>query len=274
MEPVTDYSHWAMDDIVFENRNKAYGVYQHKHAIPKHVMISLGATMLCFVLVLLPFAIDWKSDSQIPEEQENITPVQLSPPPVTVHKSSPPPPPPMPVLPPPVRPSVRFNKIAVKQETEVKEEEIETATPVEEIKEQDISIVTNIGDTAVKLFKPDLQPPVVKEVPVDTQVYESVDQRPEFPGGDAALIDFIQSHIRYPDEERSKGIEGKVLVVFVVREDGSVADPTLPIRVSSGFGKEALRVVKTLPKFKPGRLQGRAVRVYFHIPVTFSLKSS
>ncbi|MES2621023.1 MAG: energy transducer TonB, partial [Bacteroidota bacterium] len=82
---------------------------------------------------------------------------------------------------------------------------------------------------------------------------------------------FIKFYLSYPEAERIKGIEGKVLVVFVVKEDGSVADGRVSVGVSPALDKEALRVVKMLPKFKPGRLQGRAVRVYFHIPVSFDL---
>jgi protein TonB len=272
MEEVKDYSQWAMDDIVFENRNKAYGSYQNKHAIPTHIMIGLAASVLGFVMLVLPFAIDWSTLRQMPDEKEKITAVNLATPVITLY-APPPPPPPPPVLPPPIRPSVRFTEILVKQEPEIEEDEEVNETPVEETIEQEISTVTNVGDTSMKVVKPDTLPPVVKEVPVDTTVYEFVDQRPEFPGGDAALNSFVKSHIRYPDEERLRRMEGEVLVVLVVREDGSVSDVRVPIGASSGFTKEALRVVKTLPKFMPGRLQGRAVRVYFHIPVSFSLKS-
>ena len=272
MQEVKDYSQWAMDDIVFENRNKAYGVYQNKHAIPKHIMIGLAASVLGFVMLVLPFAIDWSALRQMPDEKESITPVNIATPVITLHAPPPPPPPPPPVLPPPVRPSVRFTEMVVKQEPEIKEDTGVNQTPVEQITEPDISTVTNVGDTSVKMLKPDTLPPAVKEVPIDTTVYEFVDQRPEFPGGDAALNSFVQSHIRYPDEERSRRIEGNVLVVLVVKEDGSVSNVRVPVGVSSGLAKEALRVVKTLPKFSPGRLRGRAVRVYFHIPVSFSLK--
>jgi len=271
MERVKDYREWTMDDIVYENRNKAYGSYQNKHAIPRNIMISLTASVLGFLMLVLPFAIDWNQLGQMPEEKENITAVNLSTPVISLHP--PPPPPPPPVLPPPVRPSVRYTEMVVKEEPEIDESEDENPAPLYETEEQDISTVTNAGDTSLKGVKPDTLPPVAKVVPVDTMVYEFVDQRPEFPGGDEALNSFVQSHIRYPDEERSRRMEGTVLVIFVVREDGSVADVRIPVGVSSGFAREALRVVKTLPKFRPGRLQGRAVRVYFHVPVFFDLKS-
>ncbi|MES2621024.1 MAG: hypothetical protein V4615_09235, partial [Bacteroidota bacterium] len=191
MEKVKDYRDWSMDDIVFENRNKAYGSYQNKKAVTQHIIIGLTASMLSFVMLVLALTIDWNSLGQTPEEKEKITPVNLSSR-VKVNLPPPPAPPPPPIPPPPVRPSVRFTEMVVKKTPEVDVDEY--LAWVDEILEQDITTVTNVGDTTVKLVVRETPPPVVKEVPiVDTPVYEFVDQRPEFPGGDKALYEYLSN---------------------------------------------------------------------------------
>jgi TonB family protein len=105
-----------------------------------------------------------------------------------------------------------------------------------------------------------------------TEPYNDVpgDEPPEFPGGDVALIQWIQERIRYPAAEQFLGNEGKVYLRWVVMEDGSVTDIKVVKGVSPGLDKEALRVAGELPKFIPARQAGKRVRVYFDFPVVFS----
>ena len=102
-------------------------------------------------------------------------------------------------------------------------------------------------------------------------MFTFVEQNPQFPGGDKALIKFLQDHITYPDFERTLDIEGKVLVRFVVMEDGSVDGVVISKGVTPGLDNESMRVVKMMPKFKPGTQQGKPVRVYFNLPVVYRL---
>ena len=106
---------------------------------------------------------------------------------------------------------------------------------------------------------------------VDDHVFTVVEIQPEFPGGDDALFKFIQKNIQYPDMERENDIQGRVVVGFTVNTDGSLTDIVVKKGVSSGIDKEAIRVVKLLPKFKPGKQQGKAVRVSFILPIMFKL---
>jgi len=108
---------------------------------------------------------------------------------------------------------------------------------------------------------------------VENKVFQVVEQMPEFPGGDEAMMKFIQKNIQYPDMERENDIQGRVVVGFVVNEDGSLTDINVKKGVSSGIDKEALRVVKLLPKFKPGKQQGKTVKVAFVLPIMFKLAS-
>jgi periplasmic protein TonB len=102
--------------------------------------------------------------------------------------------------------------------------------------------------------------------------YQKVDVMPEFPGGDVALLKYIADNTIYPKEAKEKGIQGKVITRFMVKKDGSVSDVSVVQGVNSALDNEALRVVKTLPSFTPGKLNGKTVPVWYMIPITFSLK--
>jgi protein TonB len=106
----------------------------------------------------------------------------------------------------------------------------------------------------------------------ETQVFFIVEDMPEFPGGEAALRQFIASAIKYPVIAQENGIQGRVYVTFVVNTDGSVADAKIARGVDPSLDKEALRVVNTLPKWKPGMQRGKAVRVSYTVPINFVLQ--
>mgnify|MGYP006196816993 FL=1 len=156
----------------------------------------------------------------------------------------------------------------MKKQEEVREEE--EVVNVTEIKE-DISTKTQEGDPNAKEV---VEEPVIAEAPVveEPKVFQFVEQNPEFPGGEVELIKYLRNNTNYPQMEKDNDIQGKVMIRFVVMEDGSVADVTVLRGVSPGLDKEAVRVVKTLPKFKPGRQQGKAVRVYYTLPYVFKLQ--
>ena len=102
-------------------------------------------------------------------------------------------------------------------------------------------------------------------------VFFIVEDMPEFPGGDEALRKYIANTINYPDFAKKEGIEGKVYVSFVVEKDGSVGDAKIERGVDPSLDKEALRVVKALPIWKPGKQRGEAVRVQYTVPINFAL---
>lgn len=105
----------------------------------------------------------------------------------------------------------------------------------------------------------------------DNQVFTAVDQMPTFPGGDAELMKYIASHVRYPDVAVENGVQGRVVVQFVVQKDGSIGEVKVVSSKDPDLDREALRVVRTLPKFTPGRLNGQPVNVYYTLPITFKL---
>ena len=103
-------------------------------------------------------------------------------------------------------------------------------------------------------------------------VYDQVEEMPEFPGGMSAMIEFLQTNIKYPKDAIKQDVGGRVMVMFVVETDGSISNVRVARKVFPSLDKEAVRVVKTMPKWKPGKEKGRAVRVNFTMPIVFSIK--
>jgi protein TonB len=95
---------------------------------------------------------------------------------------------------------------------------------------------------------------------------------PEFPGGQAALMKWLSNNIRYPQIALDNGISGRVVVKFVVEKDGSVGNVQVVKGVDKDLDKEAMRVVRAMPKWQPGKNNGQAVRCYYNLPVTFKIQ--
>lgn len=103
-------------------------------------------------------------------------------------------------------------------------------------------------------------------------VYDAVEQMPEFPGGMPAMIEYLSANIKYPKDAIKQKVGGRVLVMFVVEPDGSLSNVSVARKVFPSLDAEAVRVVKSMPKWKPGIEKGRPVRVNFTLPVVFSIK--
>ena len=138
---------------------------------------------------------------------------------------------------------------------------------------------TYCGEDGVQMIdnsvKSDRVQKELREVPhtlkEEIKIYSSAEQMPQFPGGEAALMKYIQSHIQYPPTAAKNHVQGRVIVQFVVWKDGSVNEVNVVRSVDNDLDREAVRVCKTLPKFTPGRQNGKAVDVWYTVPVTFKL---
>jgi periplasmic protein TonB len=122
-----------------------------------------------------------------------------------------------------------------------------------------------------KNIKTDNSNPATEEKTTDG-AYKEVDVMPVFPGGDTALLSYIAKNTIYPEQAKVNAIQGKVVVRFMVKEDGSVSDVTILQSANTDLNTESIRVVSSLPKFTPGLLKGKAVPVWFMVPIDFKLK--
>jgi protein TonB len=253
-------------DILFEGRNKDYGGYELRRNYPKRVRnsayILMGLSAL-LVLVEVVSGMKHKSDKPVISMKE----VTLAEPP-PIDKTKPPPPPPPPAPPPPVKPTVKFTPPVIKKDEEVKEEEKPTPPPDEKVA---VGLENAKGDPngidPGLIDKPGtgvVEQPAAPPAPV-----RFVEQMPEFSGD---LASWLHDHLRYPDEARESGVEGRVGIEFIVSEDGSISNVKVVRSAgSSALDAEAVRVVKAMPHWKPGKQQGRAVPVIFTLPITFKL---
>jgi len=140
---------------------------------------------------------------------------------------------------------------------------------VNEIEEQDVPSPYRLK-TEVEVERKEEVPMTHKE----DLPFAFVEDMPIFPGGEAALMEFVSSHLNYPPEAAKKNVQGSVYVRFVVEKDGSIGDVQVLRSIESSLDKEAKRVVKTLPNFIPGRQNGEVVRVWYTLPITFILPDS
>ncbi len=110
-------------------------------------------------------------------------------------------------------------------------------------------------------------------IPTDSdKVYDVVEHMPQFPGGPAALMQYLGSNIKYPEEAEKKGIQGRVVCTFIVEKDGSITELKIKNSVNPLLDKEAVRVIKIMPRWIPGRHKGKTVRVEYAVPITFRLQ--
>lgn len=115
-------------------------------------------------------------------------------------------------------------------------------------------------------------PAPVQEESDEGEIFEVVEQNPMFPGGDKALMAWLTKNLKYPASAQENGIQGRVLVQFVVNKDGSIVDPKVLRGADPALDKEAMRVVSAMPKWTPGKQRGKTVRVRYTLPVTFRLQ--
>lgn len=263
-------------DIVFAHRNRAYGAYQLRRAYPDYLGRALGIGLLLIgSALLLPHILN-----ALDSKPDELVYVDLLPdigPPRDIDTDPPPPPPPPPTPPPPVRATMRFVPPAPTPDELVREEQ---PPAQEEMLNTDADV-----DTKDRASEGDA-PPSLDEMAEFSQVVEpatshpdeseynlvTVQKPPLFPGGDQELLKYLAENIDYPPIARENHIEGTVALSFIINKDGSVSDVSILKEIGGGCGKEALRVVKSMPRWSPGEANGHPVKVRFTLPVRFRLQ--
>jgi periplasmic protein TonB len=265
----------TLDDIIFANRHKAYGAYDLRKVYRPTLTKALIIGAVFFVLAMLaPTLISMLPDSTQELNMKEVDLMKLPPPPIDPNE--PPPPPPPPIEQPKVA-SVKFLPPEVKKDEEVPEE-----TPPPEQKEIEKKQVANIDQEGTEdAVAPIAEPTEIaekKEVKiaevevVDNKVFEIVEQNPEFPGGMGELNKYLGKNIKYPAAASRANVSGKVFMTFVVNVDGSIQDVSVLKGLGFGCDEEAIRVVRSMPKWRPGKQSGRPVRVKYNLPVSFVLE--
>lgn len=269
-------SDWV--DLVFEGRNKAYGAYRLRKSTTKRNILAMVAVVLLLIVAFIILTVKNFVDEQRakvamtqvaeltnykqPEKKAEVKQKKVEVEPERVVER--------------VKSSIKFTAPVIKKDEEVK--------PDEELKTQDelMSTKTAIGTFDVKgnddangevlkakevIAEP--EPPKHEE---ENKVFDIVEQQPMFPGGQTALMKYLSEHTKYPVVAQENGVQGRVTVQFVVEKDGSISDVHVLRGVDPSLDKEAVRVVKSMPRWTPGKQNGSAVRVKYQVPVTFRLQ--
>ena len=288
MAKEVDLSSREWCDLVFEGKNKDFGAYVIRTDSPKrHNRAVLWTIIGAILFGLLAFGfvkanqyleerrlaeqgeqeevlIDMSQDAEEPEQEEQ-----------RLEQPKPE------VLPEEVLKSVKVTELQIVEDDKVKKEdeiktqdelkETETAFGQKDNKEgtEDRNVTRTLKEEVVVEKKEEKPKEEKKE-----EIFRSVEQMPQFPGGEAALMKYLQSHINYPPMAAENNVQGRVVVQFVVDKTGKVGEVKVVRSVDKDLDKEAVRVCKSLPKFTPGRQNGQAVSVWYTLPVTFKLQGT
>lgn len=269
-------SDWV--DLVFEGRNKAYGAYRLRKSTTKRNILAMVAVVILLIVAFIILTVKNFVDEQRakvamtqvaeftnykqPEKKAEVKQKKVEVEPERVVER--------------VKSSIKFTAPVIKKDEEVK--------PDEELKTQDelMSTKTAIGTFDVKgnddangeilkakevIAEP--EPPKHEE---ENKVFDIVEQQPLFPGGPAALMKYLSENTKYPVVAQENGVQGRVTVQFVVEKDGSISDVHVLRGVDPSLDKEAVRVVKSMPRWTPGKQNGITVRVNYRVPVLFRLQ--
>ncbi len=248
----------SLDDLIFRSRNKAYGAYENRRNYSKYLLLALIGGILFFsVLVSAPLLANYFGEKTLSEDHD-ITTVIMDPPdtkPIDIE------------IPEEAKPKLEDRAIF----------EIKVVSDLED--EDDLSMMLDtvgnrlITDTTGSVSSdPPIDPRIIDvEPPVVTHMI--VEEMPEFPGGDAGRLKYLSANTKYPESAKEIGLQGTVYVGFVVNEKGKVVEVELLRGIGGGCDEEALRVVKNMPDWKPGRQSGNEVRVRFSMPICFRLQN-
>ena len=273
-------SEWI--DLVFEGKNKDFGAYELRKASAKRhnraMIVILIVLLIVAIIALLANTVLQKAEER-PEDQIEQAMIDYSadeqedepdePEQQRVEEQQPE------ALPEEILNTVKATELQITKDEEV----VEEIKSQDELKETDTAVGTTDFDkgtddlNVVREHKEEVIVEEKKPEPVDdNQVFTVVEQKPQFPGGDAALLKWVGDHLRYPAMAQENNIQGRVVVQFVVTKTGKVGEVKVIRSKDPDLDKEAVRVVKSLPDFVPGTMNGQAVTVWYTLPVTFKLQ--
>ena len=249
----------SLQEMVFKNRNKDYGAYMLRKKYKKYMIVSLIIAVLVMVgVVAYPIITAVVTKGRILKQELSVGAEMID-----IPQDEPPPPPPPPPPPEALQEKVKFTAPVVVEDTAVESD----------FGKQDLlaeKVNTEVPSEDVMEFVE--EKPQVIEQPKEAEIFTVVEENPQFPGGEAALYKFLGETIKYPEEAKELGIQGRVFVNFVIETNGSVSHVKVLRGIGGGCDEEAIRVVKSMPKWTPGKQRGIPVRVSYNLPIKFTLQ--
>jgi periplasmic protein TonB len=248
------------DDIVFEIRNKEYGAYKLRKKYSRTMLVALLIGIIIIGTAIVTPYLNAKAAENRKARAERQVEIKLENLDTPNEQVAPPPPPP----PPPAD--------VVQQQKYVPPEVVDSIKPedVVQLMTADQATETVKNEEVVEVVEAPKEE--VQEEEAEPEPFVVVEEMPMFPGGDAALLSYINANTVYPEVAKENNIQGRVIVRFCVTSKGTVSQVSILKGVDPELDKEAMRVVNTLPAFKPGKQGGKAVPVWFSVPITYTLK--
>jgi periplasmic protein TonB len=247
----------SLEEMVFKTRNKEYGAYVLRKKYKKYTTIALAIGIFTILAaVAYPVIAAYINKSRAIIEDKSVGAEMLN-----IPKEELPPPPPPPPPPPDVVQQQRFVAPVVTTDS------VETTM----VTQDDLSTKPSEAPVAEDIKVEEVKEQVIQQE-APREIFTVVEEQPGYPGGDEARIKYLQDNIKYPDEAKELGVQGKVFVTFVVEIDGSISDVRVLRGIGAGCDEEAVRVVRNMPKWVPGKQRGVPVRVQFNLPIKFTLQ--
>ena len=265
-------------ELVFAGRNQAYGAYKLRQGTGKRNVISIIAVVCLIIACQIGLTIKKAADAEAAKRAAMNQAMQLTqleqPKKAEVKQKQ------VKVEPEKVveqvKSSIKFTAPVIKKDSEVKpEDELKTQDQIMETKTAigsfDVKGNDDVNGEVLKAKEVIAQPEPPKHEE-ESKVFDVVEQMPSFPGGQGALLEYLASHVKYPVVAQENGVQGRVVVSFVVERDGSITDVRVVRSVDPSLDREAQRVVSSMPRWTPGKQNGSAVRVKYNVPVMFKLQ--
>jgi periplasmic protein TonB len=250
----------AFDDIVFEVRNKEYGAYSLRKRYNRTVLIALLIGVLVIATAIITPYINAKASENRAKRAERQVEIKLENLDTPTEQVAPPPPPP----PPPTDVVQQQRYVPPQVVDSIKPEDVKQFITADEAQTE----VTNKEVVEVQQQVKE----EVQEAEAEPEPFVVVEEMPMFPGGETELMKYIMEHTQYPEIAKENNIQGKVIVRFCVTPKGGVSQISILKGVDPELDKEAIRVVSTLPAFKPGKQGGKPVPVWYMVPINYTLK--
>lgn len=270
-------------EMVFAGKNKEYGAYQLRKGTSGRNIKSL--LILVIAAALVGGFLAWKviEQKQAEEQQAYMEAMELAKLQQQAKKEEKKKEPVKPKIEPkkeiPVaRETQKFTAPVIKKDELVKEEnQVKQMDKLDEKVAVGTENKAGVKDRTVEAVRSEIAvaapPPTQAPKPeVATKVFDVVEEMPSFPGGQGALMQYLASNIKYPVVAQENGVQGRVIVSFVVERDGSISDVKVARSVDPSLDREAQRVVKSMPRWSPGKQNGSTVRVKYTVPVVFRLQ--
>lgn len=279
-----DLSSREWTDLIFQGKNQEFGAYVLRtNSAKRHNLAMLAVVVVIVAVVAISLMVKalekTEAEEVLANTQEELVAAVVDntedEEEIEEEQAYEEPEPEPEVIPEEVLNTIQNTEIIIANSEDVKEED--KVKDLDELKQTETAFGNQTFDqgtddvSVIREHKEEIVVEEKKPEPAPEQIFQAVEEPPSFPGGEQAMYAFLKNNLRYPEMAAQNNIQGRVTVQFVVEKDGSISNVKVVRGKDPDLDKEAVRVVKSMPKFIPGRMNGQSVRVFYTLPVNFKL---